>query len=337
MSLETINGNRISGVQMGAAVFGGDNPQPTEVTQINQTVDIEVTNVKPFLKWTGGKSNLLPEIKKLYPFSQGKITKYAEPFVGGGAVLFDILNNYDLESVYIGDINAELINTYHVIRDNVDGLIDALSRMQCEINLIDYINRGNYYYNKRYRFNKLKTEGGNNISIEKAALMIFLNRTCFNGLYRVNSNGFFNVAMGSYKYPTICDEENLMAVSEKLKGVKIICGDYKKSEDFIDEHTFAYFDPPYRPLSGTSHFTSYNAESFDDDKQIELAQFVDCMSSKGALVAISNSDPKNVNINDNFFDDLYSKYNISRVKAPRMINCKVNGRGEINELLISNF
>ena len=167
--------------------------------------------------------------------------------------------------------------------------------------------------------------------------MIFLNKTCFNGLFRVNRKGLFNVPMGAYKNPMICDEENLRAASDKLKNVTVVCGDYKKSADFIDEHTFAYFDPPYRPLSETSNFTSYTEELFCDEKQIELAHFVDSMCLKGAHVVVSNSDPKNANADDNFFDEIYSKHHISRVMASRMINSKSSGRGEISELLISNF
>ena len=293
--------------------------------------------VKPFLKWAGGKGQLLTEIEKYYPFGEGRITKYAEPFVGGGAVLFDILSKYDLESVYISDINAELINAYDVIRNDIDKLVDMLTDMQEKFVPMDDESRRAYYLKKRDRFNDIKLNGGEKESAEKAALMIFLNKTCFNGLFRVNRKGLFNVPMGAYKNPMICDEENLRAASDKLKNVTVVCGDYKKSADFIDEHTFAYFDPPYRPLSETSNFTSYTEELFCDEKQIELAHFVDSMCLKGAHVVVSNSDPKNANADDNFFDEIYSKHHISRVMASRMINSKSSGRGEISELLISNF
>lgn len=178
---------------------------------------------KPFLKWAGGKSQLLSEIEKYYPFKNGMITKYAEPFVGGGAVLFDILNKYDLEAVYISDINAELINTYHIIQNNIDDLIFSLEIMQREFIQMDIVRRKEYYLAKRARFNDLKVNGDSNINSEKAALMIFLNKTCFNGLFRVNKKGYFNVPMGSYKNPLICDEANLRAVSKFLQGVDIIC------------------------------------------------------------------------------------------------------------------
>ena len=216
-----------------------------------------VQTVKPFLKWAGGKGQLLKEIERYYPFESGKTTKYAEPFVGGGAVLFDILGKYDLEEVYISDINAELINAYCIIRNNVADLIRMLSDMQDDFIPLDTEHRKAYYLDKRNRFNRLKVNGDKNINLEKAALMIFLNKTCFNGLYRVNKKGLFNVPIGAYKNPLICDENNLMAVSEKLQKVIIVCGDYKKSADFIDEKTFVYFDPPYRPITETASFTAY--------------------------------------------------------------------------------
>lgn len=293
--------------------------------------------VKPFLKWAGGKGQLLSEIEKYYMFEEGKVTKYAEPFVGGGAVLFDILSKYDLEEVYISDINAELINTYRIIRDNIDELIALLQTMQNEFIPKDTEQRKIYYLSKRERFNDLKVNGTESVNIEKAALMIFLNKTCFNGLFRVNKKGLFNVPMGSYKKTLICDEDNLRAVSDKLKNVRIVCGDYRESAEFIDSNTFVYFDPPYRPITDTASFTAYTENLFNDDEQIELAKFVDEMHRKGAKVVISNSDPKNSNIEDNFFDNIYSSHKIKRVEATRMINCNSEARGKIKELLISNF
>ena len=294
-------------------------------------------NVKPFLKWAGGKSQILSEIEKYYPFTNGTINKYAEPFVGGGAVLFDILNKYHLKEIYISDINAELINTYHIIRDNIDSMLHILSIIQNEFISMDTDNRKAYYLKKRERFNELKVNDNKSINIEKAALMIYLNKTCFNGLYRVNKKGEFNVPMGLYKNPTICDEENLKAVSEKLKNVTIVCGDYRESADFIDQNTFVYFDPPYRPLTTTSNFTAYTENNFDDNSQIDLASYVNNIHKNGAKILVSNSDPKNININDTFFDDIYAQYFIKRVNATRMINSNGQSRGKIKELLISNF
>ena len=293
--------------------------------------------VKPFLKWAGGKGQLLSEIEKYYLFENGNVTKYAEPFVGGGAVLFDILSKYDLEAVYISDINAELINAYRIIKDDIDGLIDMLTVMQSEFVPMSAEKRKAYYLKKRERFNDLKVNGNDNINIEKAALMIFLNKTCFNGLFRVNKKGLFNVPMGAYKNPMICDENNLRAASDKLQRVTIVCGDYRESAEFIDENTFVYFDPPYRPITDTANFTAYTETLFDDEEQIELARFVDDMHRKGAKVLISNSDPKNSNTDDDFFDNIYCAHKIKRVEATRMINCNSEARGKIKELLISNF
>ena len=293
--------------------------------------------VKPFLKWAGGKGQLLPEIEKYYPFGDGKITKYAEPFVGGGATLFDILNKYDLEDVYISDINEDLINLYCIIRDNINNLIYLLKTIQSEYISFDETHRKKYYFEKRERYNNLKINSNNDINTEKAALMLFLNKTCFNGLYRVNKKGFFNVPMGSYSNPMICDEDNLRNVSEKLQCVNIVCGDYRKSADFVDEKTFVYLDPPYRPITDTACFTAYTKNLFNDEEQIELSKFVDDMHRKGAKIVISNSDPKNSNTEDDFFEKIYSAHKIKRVEAVRMINCNSEARGKIKELLISNF
>ena len=310
--------------------------KPTDARSVRY-IKNDGRKVKPFLKWAGGKGQLLSEIEKYYPFEDNRITKYAEPFVGGGAVLFDILSKYDLEEIYIGDINAELINTYRSIKDNIDELIDLLQIFQSQYIPFGVEERKSYYLDKRERFNALKFLEDKSVNIEKAALMIFLNKTCFNGLYRVNKKGFFNVPMGSYKNPQICDETNLREVSKKLQNVKIVCADYRESENFIDKHTFVYFDPPYRPLTDTASFTAYTENLFNDEEQIELARFVDDMHKKGAKVVISNSDPKNSNTEDDFFDSIYSAHKIKRIEATRMINCNSESRGKIKELLISNF
>lgn len=311
--------------------------QKPEDARRRRFIECNGKEIKPFLKWAGGKGQLIKEIEHYYPFKEGHITKYAEPFVGGGAVLFDILRKYNLQEVYISDINGALINTYQVIKENVDILIKNLYVLQNEFIPLDTERRKVYYNQKRERFNSLKVDKNKNINIEKAALMIFLNKTCFNGLFRVNKKGFFNVPMGAYKNPMICDEKNLRAVSEKLQKVTIVCGDYKDSAKFIDENTFVYFDPPYRPLTDTSSFTAYTEDLFNDEKQIELASFVKDMHKKGAKFVVSNSDPQNANAEDDFFDKIYSEYNIKRIEATRMINCKAHARGKIKELLISNF
>ncbi len=242
-------------------------------------------------------------------------------------VLFDVLSKYQLEEVYISDINRELIETYTQIRENADELISVLITLECEYLPLSDDERKDYYYAKRERFNALKANTATGVEI--AALFIYLNRTCFNGLYRVNGKGGFNVPIGSYKNPTICDSDNLLAVSKMLQGVKIVCGDYQESGAFIDDKKFAYFDPPYRPLSVTSSFTSYAQDGFDDEKQAELACFIKEMSHKGACVVASNSDPKNTDENDNFFDNLYNTLSIVRISASRAINSVGAGRGRV--------
>ena len=293
--------------------------------------------IKPFLKWAGGKGQLLPEIRKVYPEELGtRITKYAEPFVGGGAVLLDILGSYELQEVYISDSNRELINAYQIIRDQLANLSEILSALQNEFLQMDAERRQAHYYNIRQDFNILKAEQGDPLA--RAAYMIFLNRTCFNGLYRVNRKGQFNVPMGAYKNPQIFDEKNLAALSQALQNVHMVFGDYRQARDFIDDATFAYFDPPYRPLTKTAGFTSYTENEFGDTQQKELAEFIRSMSQEqGALVAASNSDPHNVDENDDFFDEIYHDCNIRRIDATRMINSKVAGRGKIKELLITTY
>ena len=295
------------------------------------------TKVKPFLKWAGGKGQLITEIAEYYPFDKYNITRYVEPFVGGGAVLFDILSKYKLEYVCINDINADLINAYRTIKENTDNLIDILEDMQVKFLNLDNEKRKEFFLEQRERYNFLKTREENANDCEKAGLLIFLNKTCFNGLYRVNKKALFNVPFGSYKKPMICDEDNLRTIAKLLQNTEITCGDYAKIIDKIDDKTFVYIDPPYRPLNNTSSFTAYSENTFNDDEQIRLAEFVKLISEKGARVLESNSDPKNNDSNDDFFDKIYISYNIKRVAATRMINSKGSGRGKISELLISNF
>lgn len=329
--------NRISGATMvgNMWVIPADAKKPEDARTTRFLYDNKLT-VKPFVKWVGGKAQILEKIRKRYPRGLGKtITKYTEPFVGGGAVLFDVLSNFRLEEAYISDINRELIEAYIQIRDNVDELIAALTDLECEYLSLSNDERKDYYYAKRERFNILKIN--DTIGVEIASLFIYLNKTCFNGLYRVNRKGGFNVPMGSYKNPTICDTDNLLVVSKKLQNVNIIFGDYTGSGAFIDNKTFAYFDPPYRPLSATSNFTSYAQDGFNDEKQKELAGFIKAMDQKGAFVLASNSDPKNADENDDFFDNLYNPLSIERVSASRAINSIGSGRGLVSELLISNY
>lgn len=289
---------------------------------------------KPFVKWVGGKSQLLEEIRKKYP---QKIEKYCEPFVGGGAVLFDILQKFQPNEVLINDINKELINTYFQVKNHCEEMIKQLDGLQTQYKKLGQEDRKVLFYEKRTRYNELKVNGDDAENLEKATLFIFLNKTCFNGLYRVNSKGLFNVPFNNAKNPLICDAENLRSCSQVLQNVILKTGDYKECESFIDEKTFVYLDPPYRPLTQTSAFTSYSENQFLDKEQIELANFIEKISEKGANILASNSDPKNSNEEDNFFDNLYSNFEIERVSASRMINANPEKRGAINEILISNI
>ena len=294
--------------------------------------EAKMTNVKPFLKWAGGKTQLLEEIRRKYP---AKIERYCEPFVGGGAVLLDVLANFRPKEVLINDINSELTNTYVHVRDDVEGMVEMLSEMQEGFWRRNEEERKEYFHSRRARFNELIKQG---ISTkEKAALFIFINKTCFNGLYRVNSKGLYNVPMGVYKKPPICDAENLRTISELLQNVEVQCGDYSGCADFIDEHTFVYIDPPYRPLTETSAFTAYAKTKFNDEMQRQLGTFVKELSKKGAKIVASNSDPHNMDETDDFFDDIYKTFSIDRIPARRMINSKPDGRGAVNELLIYNY
>jgi DNA adenine methylase len=328
--------NRIPGAKLTGNMWlipkDAQKPEDRRTSRFEPPCDMAV---KPFIKWAGGKSQILGDIRGKYPDGLGsRVAKYAEPFVGGGAVLFDVLSRYDLREVYISDINRELVTAYTAIRDSVPALIDCLKRLETQYLQADEGVRKEIFYANRDRFNMLKASDKE--GVELAALFIFLNRTCFNGLYRVNSHGAFNVPHGSYKNPAICDEANLTAVSEKLKAVTIVCADYKESRCFIDKNTFVYFDPPYRPLTSTASFTSYAKGGFGDKQQAELAEFIDQMSERGARIMASNSDPKNADENDDFFDRLYSNQIITRISASRPINSVGASRGKISELLICN-
>ena len=294
--------------------------------------------IKPFLKWAGGKSQLLSEIRIKYPsFNDNNINKYCEPFVGGGAVLFDIIFNKNIKMILINDINVDLINLYRVVQNNVSDLIENLLYIEKEYLPMSYEQKKKYYYKIREEFNKIKLVSTSSKNIEKAANFIFLNKTCFNGLYRVNSDGKYNVPMGDFRNPVICDNQNLTAVSKALSEVTIQCGDFFSCKSFIDSRTFVYIDPPYRPLNKTSSFKSYSEYDFSDKEQIRLGDFINEIHKNGAYVILSNSDPKNNDVNDSFFDDLYKNYNIMRVNARRMINSVSSKRGSIKELLVTNF
>lgn len=290
---------------------------------------------KPFLKWAGGKGQLLDTFDKMFPqeLIEGKIKTYIEPFVGGGAVLFHILQNYKIEKAQINDINKELINCYRCIKADVEEVIKPLSILEKEY--LSSENRNKYFYNVRERYNQIHLNG--HYDYEKCADFIFLNHTCFNGLYRVNKEGKFNVPHGKYKKPLICDKENLRLCSQLLQKVEINFGSYEQVLEKAAANTFLYFDPPYRPLLENNSFVSYDKAGFDDIDQIKLSQNYRNLDKQNCLLMLSNSDPKNINEKDNFFDNLYKSFNIERVYAKRMINCQANKRGNITEIVVTNY
>ena len=298
---------------------------------------------KPFLKWAGGKGQLLEAFQKFYPkeLSGGKIENYCEPFVGGGAVFFDIVQNYPLKSALLCDNNEDLILAYLVIQKEVQPLIDQLDRLQHQYLKLNDEKRTAYYYKVREQFNKQKKSiNFNNFSVKwtkRAAQIIFLNRTCFNGLFRFNSRGEFNVPQGRYKNPKILDAENLLKISKLLSIAEIRKADFREIKGRVTENTFVYYDPPYRPLNQTSSFTAYSKNAFGDPEQIALAALFSELSQKGVKQMLSNSDPKNHNPEDRFFDELYSGFYISRVPARRSINSNGLKRNAINEIIVTSY
>lgn len=294
---------------------------------------MEMSIAKPFVKWVGGKTQLLEEVRKSLPvdlYLRENVT-YVEPFVGGGAVLFWILQAYpNITRAIINDINQELICTYKVIQNNVYELITQLGIIQSQYISLDAEGRKRYFFEKRKLYNSKKCS-----LVEVASLFIFLNRTCFNGLYRVNSKGEFNVPHGRYANPKICDADNLLAVSKLLQRVEILCGDFAETEKFAGENTIYYLDPPYKPLSETSSFTSYAKDGFGDAEQIRLRDFCARIAEKKAIFVASNSDPKE-ETGESFFEQIYCQFKIKRVSATRLINANPNNRGLVSEIMISN-
>jgi DNA adenine methylase len=299
---------------------------------------------QPFLKWAGGKRQLLPEWEKNLPKhikKNKKIDLYIEPFVGGGAFFFYLSSEYFIKKAVINDINSDLMLSYKVIQNDHKNLIKRLKDIEKKYRSLGIDKKKDFFYtNLRKPFNKLSVsflKPNNEDAVEKVALLIALNKTCFNGLFRQNSKGEFNVPFGAYKNPTILDENNIKQVHKILQNTELLCKSYDKIKLINEPKAFVYFDPPYRPIKKGSSFTKYSKEDFDDNDQKNLANYYTKLAKDGHFVLLSNSDPQNYNSNDMFFEKLYSDYNIQKVIAKRSINCNGDDRGNITELLIKNY
>jgi len=298
---------------------------------------------KPFLKWVGGKRQLLSQFENLYPteLKQRKIKNYYEPFVGGGAVFFDVAQNYEVENAFLYDINDELILSYKVIQKDVHKLLEFLHKYDKIYKALSEKKQQEYYYELRNSYNlnrfNIDYEKYSENWIPRVAQTLFLNKTCFNGLFRFNSKGGFNSPQGKYKNPNIVDEQNLLNVSKLLEIATIKKADFREVKNDVKDNSFLYFDPPYRPISETASFTAYSKFNFEDDEQFQLASLFIDLDKLGHKLMLSNSDPKNTNPDDNFFDTIYSNFNISRVDAKRSINSDPTKRNSIKEIVVTNY
>ena len=291
---------------------------------------------KPFIKWAGGKTQLLAQLEQILPSNLNEVDDftYIEPFVGGGAMLFYMLQKFpNMGHAVINDINPNLVTAYRVVRDTPELLIAELKRLQTEFRSLNGEETKKEYFLSIRKLYNIEPHD----DVIKTAMFIFLNRTCFNGLHRVNSKGYFNVPFGKYVNPTICDEVLIMDDSYVLQNVEILCGDYTQIERFANDNTFVYFDPPYRPLNATSSFTSYSKEDFNDAEQMRLAQFFARLSRRGCRMMLSNSDCSAHNPNDTFLEDLYEDFIIERVHASRSVNANPSKRGKLTEILVRNY
>lgn len=290
---------------------------------------------KPFVKWVGGKTNLLKILDSQLPTdfeSQEKVT-YIEPFVGGGAMLFHMLENHlNIGRVVINDINKDLIRCYQLIKDEPQTLIELLEPFEQKYYELDDEKREQFYYRVREKYNK------DNLSEnQRAAYMMFLNITCFRGMYRENSSGGYNVPFGHYTKPKICNVDVIMADHKVLSKVDIVCGDYKNVLSHLGKgYNFIYLDPPYRPLPGSNNFNQYSKSGFNDKEQEELKTFCDRLSSRNCHWMLSNSDSFNLD-GTSYFENLYKGYVFNKVLAPRFINAHADKREKQSEVLITNY
>ena len=303
------------------------------------SIDNRSLKLKPFVKWAGGKGRLLSQLDANLPqflYTSNEVC-YIEPFVGGGAMLFHIMQEFtNITKIVINDINEELIACYRIIKDNPENLVSKLKRIEDRFLSENQEIRQELYYAYRDEYNN-KTKLTN---VDKCAFFIFLNRTCFNGLHRVNLKGDFNVPYGRYANPTICDKDTILAISKALNRIDITIksGNYRNVlEDITNPaNTFVYLDPPYRPLWGENNFRAYSKGPFSDQQQEELKAFCDVLTGLGARWMQSNSDSKNED-GSSYFEDLYENYVFQTIYAPRAINAFGEGRGKITESLIKNY
>lgn len=297
-----------------------------------------MAKAKPFIKWAGGKGQLLEQLDAYLPedFGDRRNITYIEPFVGGGAMLFYMLQRYpNIQHAVINDVNSDLTTCYRTVRDTPEELITSLTEIQNAYNELQTEEaRRDFFLAARDRYNEKNLD-----PLENTTKFIFLNRTCFNGLYRVNKKGLFNVPFGKYINPQICDPATIRLDSELLQRVEILTGDFEATLDHVgDGYNFFYFDPPYRPLNATSSFNSYSKEDFNDEEQIRLRDF--CARLNGRLGIgwmLSNADCSAKNPEDTFFEDIYNDFFINRVFASRAINANPSKRGKLTELLICNY
>jgi DNA adenine methylase len=306
-------------------------------------IENPVIKAKPFLKWVGGKGQLVARFTSIYPAEllRGQIRFYFEPFLGGGAVFFDVASNFKIKTAMLYDINDELVLTYRVVQRDAGKLMEILSGYRTAYLNFSSDRRREYFYKLRSDFNQERINTDykrySESWIKRAAQVIFLNKTCYNGLFRVNSKGAFNSPAGDYKNPRIFSEDNLLNAAKLLSSAEIVKADFKDFNPAIAEGSFIYFDPPYRPISRTAYFTSYVKDEFTDRDQYILAALYREMDKRGAKLMLSNSDPRNIDPEDNFFDKLYRDYYIHRLPARRLVNSAVTKRGVVNELVITNY